>query len=147
MSTTERQHAPTAAVYDPDRAADGRFAKGNTTSRGWNAPLARQLTRLRKQWLECVQPEDHAIINSRIKELACQSDDLNVALRACIYWADQTYGRPTERVELAVSGEDQAPVVDLSGEELAVLQRVVRRSELPEAPTVDVEAVIVTDPE
>ena len=133
----ERPSIP--AVYDTNRAADGKFAKGNTVSAGNATTVHKKLQSLRTMWYDANSLEDMAKVKDELVNLAMNCPIPDVKLRAIVYYLDRTLGKPQENLNLDVSeGGKPAVLPLLSPEELSVLERVVRRTAEPDV--VDVEA-------
>jgi len=115
------------AVYDPNRTSDGKFVKGNKAGIGWQGRAVRQWKEVQRLWFTCISEEDVERMYARIVELALQGENLDVALKATVYWTDRTFGKPTERVEVS-PGEPQTEYIQPTEEELAVLQKLIRRT-------------------
>ena len=74
---------------DDGRDSRGRFAPGNTASRG--NPHARRVAKLRSILLEAVTDDDFRAVARKLIELARSGD-----LKAIKELLDRTLGRPTE---------------------------------------------------
>jgi hypothetical protein len=71
--------------------------------------------------------------------LCLECDQPDVKLRTIIYYLDRTLGKPTERVEMDVTAEGRpVSLSHLTAEEVAILQRVIRKTE-----SVEVDAMTI----
>lgn len=114
------------AQYDPDRLPNGHFRKGNNAGKvnGTGGQQAR-LRDLTLAALDGITPEKLIDVLNSIYDLAITCPDMEVRLRAGMYYADRIMGRPRESKE--ISNERRA-VVTLQGsytpEQLSVLDQM-----------------------
>ncbi|MBY0514067.1 MAG: hypothetical protein K2P78_09175 [Gemmataceae bacterium] len=112
-------------TYRDDR---GRFLKGCPAGPG--NPLAPQVATLRAALLSAVTPDDITATVRRLIDL-CHDDDKRVAVQAMELFFNRVYGKPVESVTMDVTATPApppAPRLDLTPDELAVLQRVMSRN-------------------
>ena len=118
------------AVYDPNRMPDGKFVKGNTLRQGAVGEVSKRFAQLRSMWFDTQSIDDMDTVKRELIQMCKSCPVPDVKLRAIIYYLDRTLGRPTERVEMEVSpGGGVMPAVELSAEEIAVLEKLVVRTE------------------
>lgn len=118
----------TKAIYDPNRLPNGQFVKGNKNKLGWNGEVSKRFKDLRALWFDANSLEDMSAVKNELIKLCLTCPQPDVKLRAIVYYLDRTMGRPTERVEVA-EGAPAAPIVQLSAEELAIMEKLVQRTE------------------
>jgi hypothetical protein len=121
------------AKYDPARQPNGQFVKGNTVRTGWNMDVSKRFKSLRAAWYDATTTQDMIDVAAELKALCLTCPSPDVKLKAIVYFLDRCLGKPVERIDVDVSSEQRpAPVLDLSPDEVKVLERVVARTELPE---------------
>lgn len=130
------------AAYEPGRQADGKFAKGNSISRGWAGETAKRFQQQRALWFDAISAEDMEAVKREILSIGLTCPVWDVKLKALVYFADRTWGKPTERVEIESENGVRQMVVDfdLSPEEVKVLERVVGRAAAADQ-VIDVAAI------
>jgi hypothetical protein len=111
-----------------ERDANGHFLPGNQVGKGWAAPGIQRLGELRAAFLACVTPEKIAAIEAAMLDIALNCDDWRGRLAGQIEWLNRVYGRPKESVDINLdSGTGARPMIDLSAEDVQVLDRIFRK--------------------
>lgn len=124
------ENPTTKAIYDPNRdPKTGHFRKGHTLG-GQNTEVARRFAELKSLWYDANSVSDMVEVKAELKKLCTSCPNPEVKLRAIIYYLDRTLGKPTERVEMDVATTPQPmPVVNLTAAEIAVLEKIVLKTE------------------
>ena len=118
------------AVYDPNRRPNGQFVPGNKLRQGTSNDVQKRYSELRTLWFSATSVTDMARVRDGLVEMCTTCPNPDVRLRAIIYFCDRMLGKPTERVEMDVSSQSKPmPLPDLSPEEVAVLSKVISRSQ------------------
>ena len=117
--------------YDSNRdAKTGHFRKGHTLRTGVDGAAHAKFARVKSMWLECADKTDVEKVWNELVAM-CLSDKTppDVKLKSLVYCLDRLWGRPQENIQLDVTGAPTDALVDLSKDELLILQRVVGRSQ------------------
>lgn len=141
IDTVMSERPSTSAAYEAGRDKSGKFAPGNQMARNYAHPQNRKLTSLRGLWYDAVSVDDMAKVRDELVKMALTCPVPDIKLKAIVYYLDRTLGKPSENVTLDVNdGGKPAVLPVLSAEEVAVLERVVKRT--ADQDVVDVEAVV-----
>ena len=119
------------ARYDSNRdAKTGHFRPGHKLHTGVDHALHKQFQRIRNMWLEVSNETDVRKVWDELIGM-CLSDKTppDVKLKSIVYALDRLWGRPQENIQLDVTGAPADTLVDLTKDELSILQRVVGRSQ------------------
>ena len=116
------------AVYDPNRNSNGHFSKGNQLSRGSNE-ISKRFASVKSFWLDANSPECMLKVRDELIELCLQNECLEVKLKAIVYYFDRSLGKPSEKIELDARPTKQSPIVNLTPEEILILERMIARGE------------------
>ena len=123
----------------PDRDERGRFLVGNRVSQG-NLGLSKDLYRLKREWVTFWDSDKFNEIMVELHRIALTADKIEDRLEAIEMVFSRTWGKPVAPVLLDVTTETNAPIVDLSDEEMVLVEKILNKT----APhIIDVEPVNV----
>ena len=127
------------ATYDPNRTADGKFVKGNKLRSGTQNEVSKRFAELRSLWYDANSADDMRAVKAELIGLCKTCPVPDVKLKAIVYYLDRMMGRPKETVELDVTAHAKPmPLPDLTPEEVAVLNKVISRTQDDDVADADV---------
>lgn len=133
------------AAYDPNRLPNGHFVKGHKLRQGAVNEVSKRFAELRSLWYDANSADDMRAVKAELIGMCRSCPVPDVKLRAIVYYLDRVMGRPTERVEMDVSSPAKpVPLPDLSPEEVAVLSKVIARTQ---DEVIDAEVVETNPPQ
>ena len=118
MSTHEVSHID----RDPKT---GHFLPGHSVANLAQKRIAQRMAELRAAYLEAVSPEDAAKVYHRHMELVLQTRDDKLALAAIHEWYNRHFGKAVESVNITTDSRPPAPVLNVTPEQVKVLQEVM----------------------
>ncbi len=131
-----------SARYDPERLPNGKLISGGKLTSGRNGGAMNKvnqgrLNQLQSMVMDAICPEDVVEVLMGIKDMALNCPDNSVRLKASIYFSDRCMGRPVELVETINEHKSTINLpMDLSAEQLDVLNSVLNKMDVPEQFTV-----------
>jgi hypothetical protein len=110
-----------------DRDERGRFLVGNKASQG-NCGFSKDIFRLKREWYGFWNDKKFAEVLEELHRIALGAPREEDRLTAIEIIFSRHWGKPVASVQLDVSNETAAPIVDLSEEEMNVVEKILNKT-------------------